>query len=144
MRRPGFTAVLGLMGLLLVSGCINGGMTEIAADSRTGEKEVKISFVRLYTDKDTYRSAEVLNLSAVLLSDSDVENVSVMARGINGRMNLERRLNLTAGENVVSFTYRLPTCNVCGGIRAGTYSLDCMMTFENTTLENSTSVEIRQ
>lgn len=130
MKKIIFLVVLGMMGLIFISGCT--------------EQTKVFSLKNISTDKAVYHSSDVTNLSIVIYSDSNLENVTVMTNGINGRLNTERVLNLKKGVNEVSFTYTLPRCNVCGGIRAGDYNLSCTVTYKNITVENSTMINIQQ
>ena len=66
------------------------------------------------TDKGVYHSSELLNINAVMYSNADVSDATVTVKGINGRLDKERNLNLSEGVNELSFTYKLPKCNVCG------------------------------
>jgi len=152
MSRLYLTAVLGILWMLLVSGCLTEYVERTTNPPRANPQvqdegppeEAEIDLLNVSTDKDIYHSAEVMNLTVLIRSSSDVENVTVTANGINGRMNIEKTLNLDAGENGMSFTYKLPRCNVCGGIRAGTYDLTCEVSYGGMTVKNSTSVQIVQ
>ncbi len=151
MSRLYLTVVSGILGLLLISGCITDYVERTTSpphiNLQTQEaetEELEILLQNVSADKDVYHSAEVMNLTVLVYSSSDAENVTVTANGINGRLNIEKTLNLDAGENGVSFTYKLPRCNVCGGIRAGTYDLTCEVSYGNMTIKNSTSVQIVQ
>jgi len=151
MSRLYLTAVLGILWMLLVSGCLTEYVERTTNPPRINlqmqeaeTEEVEILLQNVSADKDVYHSAEVMNLSVLVYSSSHVENVTVTANGINGRMNIEKTLNLDAGENGMSFTYKLPRCNVCGGIRAGTYDLTCEVSYGGMTVKNSTSVQIVQ
>ncbi len=77
MKRLLFLIVL-FVGLIFISGCTMEG------------REIKVSLNNLYADKEVYHSAEVMNLTAIIYSDSDLENVGVKAKGINGRLNKEK------------------------------------------------------
>jgi hypothetical protein len=147
-------AALGMICLLLASGCLTdyverttnprGATPMVLGGGAATQEEAEITLLNLSTDKDIYHSAEALNLSALIHSSSDADGVSVSAKGIGGRMDMEKIVNLTGGETLVSFTYKLPRCNVCGGISAGNYVLTCAVTYGNETVENTTSVRIVQ
>ena len=77
-------------------------------------------------------------------SSANVENVTVGVRGIGGMMNEKRIVSLSEGMNEVSFIYKLPRCNSCGGIRAGKYSLDGVVVYGNMSVKDSLSVDIQQ
>jgi len=98
----------------------------------------------LSTDKVLYHSSENVNFTAMIYSESDLKNVTIIATGINGRLNEKKILNLKTGINEVSFNYNLPKCNVCGGISAGDYSLNCDVIYKNITAEKSITINIQQ
>lgn len=128
-----FLIILGIIGLVFISGCV------------TEQKEaITISLKNISTDKILYHSSENVNLTAMIYSKSDLENITVIANGINGRLNEKRILNLKTGMNEIHFNYKLPRCNVCGGIRAGDYSLNCEVIYKNITAEKSITINIQQ
>ena len=122
-----------IIGLFFISGCV----TE-------QNEETTISLKNLSADKTLYHSSENVNLIAMIYSKSDLENVTVIANGINGRINEKRILDLKKGLNEIHFSYKLPRCNVCGGVRAGDYNLSCMAIYKNTTAEKSITINIQQ
>jgi hypothetical protein len=130
MKKIIFLVVLGMMGLIFISGCT--------------EQTTVFSLKNISTDKVVYHSSDIMNLSVVIYSDSYLENVTVKADGVNGRFNAEKVLNLKKGSNEVSFAYTLPRCNVCGGISAGDYSLSCSVSYKNTTVIDSKMINIQQ
>ncbi len=128
-----FLVILIITGLSFISGCVleqNEGIT--------------ISLKNLSTDKTLYHSSENVNLTAMIYSKSDLENVTIMANGINGRLNEQKILDLKKGINEMHFSYKLPRCNVCGGIRVGDYNLSCRVIYENITAEKSITINIQQ
>jgi hypothetical protein len=146
--------------VIIVSGCVSDGtdsslLSETGATARevvnqgTGSTlpasvAADVYLNEVSTDRELYHSAEVMNVTAVVYSDGNAENVVVTATGINGRMNIVKEINLTEGENNVGFTYTLPRCNVCGGISPGTYEIGCTVEYGNGTTDGSVSVEIVQ
>ncbi len=131
MKRLLFLIVL-FVGLIFISGCTMEG------------REIKVSLNNLSADKEVYHSADVMNLTAIIYSNSDLENVEVKVNGIGGRLNKEKTLNLSKGINEILFSYKLPRCNVCGGIKAGDYNLSSEILYENTTIEGFTIINIPQ
>lgn len=160
--------------LLLISGCISGGVTE-SPDAEDAQEEVieeetapaeepavevpkiqelpepsvpegfEIFVGDIETDKDVYKSAELMKFSAPVDCNMDLEGAVVSATGISGKMNLQRPINLTEGENMMEFEYTLPKCNVCGGIRPGEQTINIRVHYNNDLIaENSASVEIQQ
>jgi len=125
--------VLIIMGLALISGCVT-----------KQEEAIAISLKNVSTDKILYHSSENVNLTAMIYSKSDLENVTIIATGINGRLNKQKILDLKTGINEIHFNYKLPRCNVCGGISAGDYSLNCEAIYKNITEKKSISINIQQ
>ncbi len=128
-----FLISLVIIGLIIISGCV----TE-------QEEGITISLKNLSTDKALYHSSENVNLIAMIYSKPALENVTIIATGINGRLNEKRILNLKKGINEIHFNYKLPRCNVCGGIRAGDYNLSCRVIHKNITAEKSITINIQQ
>jgi len=128
-----FLIILGIMGLALISGCV----------TEQNEGTI-ISLKNLSTDKVLYHSSENVNLTAMIYSKSDLENVTIIATGINGRLNEKKILDLKSGINEIHFNYKLPRCNVCGGISAGDYELNCNVIYKNITAEKSITINIQQ
>jgi hypothetical protein len=125
--------ILIIIGFFFILGCVteqNEGTT--------------ISLKNLSADKELYHSSENVNLTARVYSKSDLKNVTVIATGINGRLNEKKILNLKKGINKIYFNYKLPRCNVCGGISAGDYNLSCRAIYENITIKKSITINIQQ
>ena len=154
MRVYGFTMAVAIIAVLISSGCLGYNSMEMNETAQAGEGEALthaqaaeaavISVMNLSTDKEVYHSSDVMNLSITIDSSSDLEGVQLTAKGIKNKMNMMKTVNLSEGENTFNFIYKLPTCNVCGGISAGTYDVQCEVIHGNTTLKNTTSVELRQ
>lgn len=132
MKKSSLTVLI-IIGLSFISGCVTGQ-----------EEGVTISLKNISTDKILYHSSENVNLTAMIYSKSDLENVTVIANGINGRLNKKKILDLKKGINKVSFSYKLPRCNVCGGISAGDYELNCEVIYKNITEKESIAISIQQ
>ena len=123
-----FSLLAGFVLLVFISGCTSHGLY----------------IQNISADKSVYHSAEIMNLTAQLYAESDMDNVTVTVSGINNRFNAEMEMNLKKGLNELSFTYTLPGCNVCGGIRAGDYNLSCVVRYKNISIEDSTIINIQQ
>ena len=126
-----FLISLAIIGIILISGCVT-------------EQEIIVSLKNLSTDKALYHSSENVNLTAMIYSKSDLENVTVLATGINGRLNEQKILDMKKGVNEIHFNYKLPRCNVCGGISAGDYELNCDVIYKNITEKKSIAINIQQ
>ncbi len=74
----------GVFGMVFVSGCIT------QKGNENQQEEVKILLNNVFTDKSVYRSAETVNLTLSIYSNSDLKNVVITANGINGRLSMEK------------------------------------------------------
>lgn len=123
---------------VLLTGCI----TEPIADS--------VEIKNITTDRDTYHSGEIMNITVVLKSATDVSGVYINVSGITNKRGKnmlfkETATNLTSGLNNVTFTYRMPACSSCSGISEGTYYFNTSVVYGNSTVANSTcSVVLKQ
>jgi len=131
--KKSFLIILIIIGLFFISGCIT-----------KQEEGIAISLKNLSTDKALYHSSENVNLTVMIYSESDLENVIIIATGINGRLNEKKILDLKTGINEIAFSYKLPKCNVCGGIKEGDYNLSCIVTYKNITSEKIITINIQQ
>lgn len=131
MKKVLSIAITAVFLSVLVSGC-----TENSASKG-------ISISNITTDKMVYHSSETLNLSLMIYSP-DIDNITVSVSGINGRMDMRQIISVSKGVNEVSFVYTLPRCNICGGISPGDYNLTCIITYKNTTIEDSKIINIQQ
>ena len=128
-----FLVILIIIGLSFISGCV----------TEQNEGTI-ISLKNISTNKALYHSSENVNLSAMIYSKSDLGNVTIIATGINGRLNEKKILNLKKGINEIHFNYKLLRCNVCGGISAGDYNLSCEVIYKNITIKKSIAINIQQ
>ena len=127
-----------MVAVMVASGCVAEQNEGVMAD-----ESIRVS-LNISTDKGVYHSSELLNINAAIYSNANVSDVTVTVKGINGRLDKEGSLNLSEGANELSFTYKLPKCNSCGGIRAGIYNLSCELMYENVTTRDYVSVSIQQ
>ena len=123
---------------VLFAGCV----TTPIADS--------VEIENVTTDEGTYHSGEIMNITVVLKSATDVSGVYTNVSGItnNRGANMlfkETTTNLTSGLNNVTFTYQMPGCSSCTGISEGTYHFNTSVVYGNVTVANSTcSVVLKQ
>ena len=125
------TAGVSICMAVLLTGCV----TEPIVDS--------VEIENVTTEKDTYHSGEIMNITVVLKSATDVSGVYTNVSGIinkRGKNMLfkETTANLTCGLNNVTFTYKMPACSSCSGISEGTYHFNASVVYGNVTVENLT------
>ncbi len=168
MRILYITAGVLVLALLLVSGCINDSVSETAgtldaesaghALNDTGAEVTPIEepdamlpdganilVGDIVIENELYHSGELMRFNVSVSSDIYLEGVSVSAAGISGKMNMEKTVNISEGDNLIAFEFGLPGCNVCGGIKAGTHTIVTSVYYSGELVAgNSTSVEIRQ
>jgi hypothetical protein len=95
------------------------------------------------SDKQLYHSGEELRLNLTVNSPS-AGSLEIGIKGINGRVDISREENISAGENTLEFSHTLPRCNVCGEISPGNYSIICSLIFGEKSENKTIWVEIRQ
>ena len=123
---------------VLLTGCV----TEPIADS--------VEIENVTTERGTYHSGELMNITVMLKSATDVSGVYTNISGITNKRgkNLlfkEATTNLTRGLNKVTFVYKMPACSSCSGISEGTYHFNASVVYSNVTVANSTySVVLKQ
>ncbi len=123
---------------VLLTGCV----TEPIADS--------VEVENVTTENDTYHSGEIMNITVVLKSATDVSAVYTNVSGITNKRGKnmlfkEITTNLTRGLNNVTFTYKMPACSSCSGISEGIYHFNASVVYGNVTVANSThSVILKQ
>ncbi len=103
---------------------------------------VELSVLSVTSDSGLYHSADRMVLTAVVGCSADAEGVTVRATGVSGKMDLEQTVNMTEGNNTVTFDYQLPRCNVCGGIRPGTYPCQVEAAYGDSSSSGSVEVQI--
>jgi hypothetical protein len=105
---------------------------------------LRVELKDLITDKPLYHSAETMNITAIVDSNQVLENVTVSVQGLKGKLNLKENFNLEKGLNQISLTYRLPRCNVCGGINEGDYDIKFEISYGEMELVDQITIRIRQ
>ena len=101
-----------------------------------------------YTDKKVYYSNEIMTLTLKINSSARLENVRMRTYGIldkwgSYRLNIEQKTNLTSGTNMLDFSYRTPSCYGCVGINPGIYELISLITYDEISMNKTTSIEIK-
>lgn len=109
-----------------------------------GTEELLMQLVLLSPDKDLYHSAETLNLTVVVATTQELGDATLETKGIIGKLNVIRKVNLTEGINEFHVTHKLPRCNTCGGINPGNYSILAQVSYKNFTSNKTTTIEIQQ
>ncbi|MDD5749801.1 MAG: hypothetical protein PHO91_03395 [Patescibacteria group bacterium] len=96
------------------------------------------------SDKTAYRSYEKVNLSIDLISDRDLENVLIEAKGINNDFNRSyfnqnKTVNLKKQSTYsLNFSQTLPACNSCFGLTPGNYNIKISASHQGKVLETET------
>jgi MYXO-CTERM domain-containing protein len=130
-----------LLALLLVSICAS----VHAATPPAGERGLQI--VSFTTDKDIYSAKEEMSLYLTLNASQALSEVLVTVEGVVSSKGVKyvtysSKTNLTAGENLISFTKTLPSCSACAGIAQGTYYIEAKVTHGGEELKATHSIAI--
>ena len=102
------------------------------------------------TDKDLYHSNEHMNITFMVNSAGNMDNTTARIEGIrdeDGKLRIKHDMpaNLTAGPNVLFYSYKLPSCSECSGLGEGTYQVNVTLIRNGVPVSNMTrSVELRQ
>ena len=99
--------------IVMLSAFAGAGMQSAFAFSPAADNAIKI--VSLSTDKDIYHLGENMEIVLSVYSPENVSNVLIKVSGLRGRhgsnlVSFSRDANLSAGENKVVFSYRIPSC----------------------------------
>lgn len=86
--------------------------------------------LELKPDASVYHSADIINLTVTVHSAQNI-NGTLFLDGVNGRFHQESPFTVSAGKTVKHITHRLPSCNVCGGIRPGNYSITARLVYDS-------------
>lgn len=108
------------------------------------EAALQVYIQNILTDKKVYHSSEIINLDLIISATGDLKDVVVRVTGIKNKLNKEKTVDITEGENDISFSYQLPKCNVCGGISEGEYPIDCEISYDEIVLNDSVTIEVQQ
>ncbi len=103
-----------------------------------------VSVTGIETDKDVYHSRELLSFNVTIDSSVALDDVTVRASGISGKMDIAEMASLAEGENVVEFEYTLPSCNRCSGISPGDHEVSVHLVYGDVIAEDSIAIEIQQ
>ena len=102
----------------------------------------------LTTDKQVYYSNEMMNITLDVYASEDAE-ATVKVFGIkdrrnNHRLNKQEVRNLTSGSNIISYSYRTPSCYGCAGISSGIKQITALVSCDNTTTNSTIEIEIKR
>jgi rhodanese-related sulfurtransferase len=130
-----------LLALLLISIC----SSVHAATPPVGERGLQI--VSFTTDKDIYSAREEMFLYLTINASQELSDVLVTVEGVVSSKGVKyvtysSKTNLTAGENLISFTKTLPSCSACAGIAQGTYYIEAKVKHGGEELKATHSIAI--
>ena len=145
--NKGISTSVAIAIIIILAAVLTGTVIIYQSQFISGEifgKEIRIFIEEVTTDKAIYHSSEVVNINVKIRSNSNLKDVLIKTEGVSNKLNGEKILDIKKGLNEISFSYKLPRCNVCGGIREGDYVLGCMVIYGNVVAENSTKISIQQ
>jgi len=129
-----------LLALLLVSICSSvHAATPLSADG--------LRILSFTTEKDIYSAKEEMTLYLTIHAPQELSEVLVTVEGVLSKkgvkhVNEQRKTNLTAGENLISFNTTLPQCSACAGIAQGTYYIEAKVKHGAEELQATHSIAI--
>jgi len=100
-----------------------------------------IKSVIVDTDKDSYTSHELMEISVDIVSANIAEGLQLALYGIEiggkPRMYGVLPVNLTKGSNLIRYGYKLPACNSCSGLKPGIYKIHAELYYMNEIVNES-------
>jgi rhodanese-related sulfurtransferase len=131
--------------LVLVSAFAGLGIQNACASDASGDSGVEI--VAFSTDKDVYSAKDEMTVFLSVYSPENVSNTLIKVSGVKSTkgvvyVSYSSPLNLTVGENNVTFTKKLPSCSRCAGISQGTYVIDASVTYGDEVVTAKHSIAI--
>jgi hypothetical protein len=106
--------------------------------------------VQVSTDKYDYKSYDEMEITVIVDSPVIVDEVMIELRGIVNdwgvsKLKLNKKTSLSEGPNVVKFDYTVPKCYGCAGLKAGEYSINAKVLYNDIGVSNaSTEVSIQK
>jgi hypothetical protein len=129
--------VIGVI-VIILSAFLGAGMgsvfaTNVAADD---DYNTTIKIRSMITDKDIYHSNEEMKIVLSLYSAENISGVVVNVSGIENKwgkdlVSFSKSMNVTSGENEMTFTSKLPSCSPCAGIGLGTYFINVSVSYDD-------------
>lgn len=118
--------------IVMLSAFAGASMQSAFAFSPAADGTIKI--VSLHTDKDIYHLNENMEIILSVHSAENVNNVLINVSGLKGRheknlVSLSRDANLSAGENKVFFSYKIPSCGCA--VSYGNHFINASVVYNN-------------
>ncbi len=137
-----------LIGSILITGCTNQNLNN---NQQTNTLPTPNIDIQLKTDKEIYHSQEKILLTAEILSDQNLNEVIIMAKGITNSVNRSyfnqsKIINLQKNSRQqIKFSQILPNCNSCSGLRPGNYNITVSVNKQGQNLgQNNLLIKIQQ
>lgn len=118
--------------LIILSGCI------------FQSNALSVEIVSITPDKEVYHSHESMKLDISLDSSHGLQNVTVNANGLKNKygkilFNETVVVDLVQGVSNVTFSYTMPTCSSCKGLKRGEYIVNIIIIYQEEILVNGTT-----
>jgi PGF-CTERM protein len=145
MKKIQFSIVLTV--IVLVSAFAGLGIQNAFAATSSASADNGIKIVSFSTDKDVYSATEEMTVYLSVYSPENISNVLIKVSGVKSKkgvyyVSYSSDHNLTAGENNITFTKKLPSCSSCAGISQGTYVIDASVTYDDEVVTATHSIAI--
>ncbi|MHC1611574.1 MAG: rhodanese-like domain-containing protein [Candidatus Methanospirareceae archaeon] len=139
--------LVGVTTLVLLSAFAGAGMQSAFASTPPASADDRITIVSFSTDKDVYTAREEMAVFLSVYSPENISNALIKVSGVKSTkgvyyVSYSSKQNLTAGENNVTFTKKLPSCSRCAGISQGTYFINASVTYDDEVVTATHSIAI--
>jgi len=141
------TTLVVLTVILLLSAFASAGMQNAFASTPSASADDGIKIVSFSTDKDVYSAKEEMTVYLSVYSPENISGALIKVSGVKSTkgvyyVSYSSEHNLTAGENNITFTKKLPSCSSCAGISQGTYVIDASVTYDDEVVTATHSIAI--
>jgi len=147
MKKRLLLVVLTVIVLLSAFAGAGGMQNAFASTPSASAADDGITIVTFSTDKDVYTAREEMAVFLSVYSPENISDVFIKVSGVKSTkgvyyVSYSSEQNLTAGENNITFTKKLPSCSRCAGIDQGTYFINASVTYDDEVVTATHSIAI--
>jgi rhodanese-related sulfurtransferase len=133
--------------LVLASALAGLGIQNARASDSPADSDSGLKIVAFSTNKDVYSAKEEMVVFLSVYSPENKSDALINVSGVESTKGViyvaySSQQNLTAGENNITFTKKLPACSKCAGISEGTYVIDASVTHDGEVVTAAHSIAI--
>lgn len=116
----------------VTTGSITSTSTLMTITTSTTKTSVELD-VSIESDRELYHSNELINITVTVISEKEIGGAALRVYGLKKSsyyyLDKKENIDIKAGVNVYRYEMKTPRCNVCSGIKAGTYNINAEITY---------------